>query len=63
LVGPQALIIGDLDDGNRYRALGTEINSSDDVEIDMKVELVMRKIVTQDGVPVYGNVFRPIRIN
>lgn len=63
LVGPQALIIGDLDDGNRYRALGTEIHSSEDVDIDMKVELVMRKIVTQDGVPVYGNVFRPQRIN
>ncbi len=62
LVGPQALIIGDLDDGNRYRALGTEILTSDDVEIDMRVELVMRRIVTDEGIPVYGNVFRPVRI-
>ncbi len=62
LVGPQALIISDLDDGCRYRALGTEILKSDDVKIDMKVEMVMRKIVTQEGVPVYGNVFRPVRI-
>lgn len=61
LQSPQPIIIADLDDGNRYRALGTEIRESENLKIDMPVELVMRNIITQDGVGVYGNVFRPLR--
>ena len=61
LEGPQPIIIADLDDGNRYRALGTEIKTNDDIKIDMPVELVLRNIITQDGVGIYGNVFRPLR--
>ncbi|MFH1351417.1 MAG: hydroxymethylglutaryl-CoA synthase [Pseudomonadota bacterium] len=61
LQGPQPLIIADLDDGNRYRALGTEIRANAEIRIDMPVELVVRNIVTQDGIGIYGNVFRPLR--
>jgi hydroxymethylglutaryl-CoA synthase len=61
LEGPQPIIICDLDDGNRYRALGTEIKSMEELSIDMPVEIVLRKIITEDGLGVYGNVFRPLR--
>lgn len=61
LESPQPIIIADLDDGNRYRALGTEIRTNKDIKIDMPVELVVRNIITEDGVGVYGNVFRPLR--
>lgn len=61
LQSPQPIVIADLEDGNRYRALGTEIRTDKDIEVDMPVELVLRNIITQDGVGVYGNVFRPLR--
>jgi len=61
LKSPQPIIIADLDDGNRYRALGTEIRSSEDISVEMPVELVLRNIITEDGLGVYGNVFRPLR--
>jgi uncharacterized OB-fold protein len=61
LQSPQPIIIADLDDGNRYRALGTEIRTNEDINVDMPVELVLRDIITQDGISVYGNVFRPLR--
>jgi hydroxymethylglutaryl-CoA synthase len=61
LQSPQPIVIADLEDGNRYRALGTEIRTDDDIEVDMPVELVLRNIITQDGIGVYGNVFRPLR--
>ena len=61
LQSPQPIVIADLEDGNRYRALGTEIRTDKDIEVDMPVELVLRNIITQDGIGVYGNVFRPLR--
>jgi hydroxymethylglutaryl-CoA synthase len=61
LQSPLPLIIADLDDGNRYRALGTEIRGSEEIRVEMPVEIVLRNIITQDGVGVYGNVLRPIR--
>ena len=61
LQSPQPIVIADLEDGNRYRALGTEIRTDKDIQVDMPVELVLRNIITQDGVGVYGNVFRPLR--
>ena len=61
LQSPQPIVIADLEDGNRYRALGTEIRTDEDIEVNMPVELVLRNIITQDGVGVYGNVFRPLR--
>jgi uncharacterized OB-fold protein len=61
LQSPQPIVIADLDDGNRYRALGTEIRSNEDIQVGMPVELVLRNIITEDGLGVYGNVFRPLR--
>jgi hydroxymethylglutaryl-CoA synthase len=58
---PLPIIIADLDDGVRHRALGTEM-SPEEVKIDMPVELVLRRLTSEDNVNLYGNVFRPIRI-
>ena len=58
---PLPIIIADLDDGVRHRALGTEMNP-DDIKVDMPVELVLRKLDSENGVDLYGNVFREIRI-
>jgi hypothetical protein len=32
------------------------------VKIEMPVELVLRKLIDQNGVGVYGNLFRPPRV-
>ena len=61
LKSPMPIVIADLEDGNRYRALGTEIRGDEDIKIDMPVELVLRNILTEDGLGIYGNVFRPLR--
>jgi hydroxymethylglutaryl-CoA synthase len=61
LVGPMPIIVADLDDGNRYRALGTEIKGQEEIRIDMPVELVLRNILAEDGLKIYGNAFRPPR--
>ena len=58
---PLPIIIADLDDGVRHRALGTEMHP-DEIKIDMPVELVLRKLASENNVNLYGNVFRPIRI-
>ncbi|MFH1626381.1 MAG: hydroxymethylglutaryl-CoA synthase [Pseudomonadota bacterium] len=54
---PLPIIIADLDDGIRHRALGTEM-SPDEIKIDMPVELVLRKLASENNVNLYGNVFR-----
>jgi uncharacterized OB-fold protein len=54
---PLPLIIADLEDGTRHRALGTEMKP-EEVSIDGRVELVVRRLATEDGVSLYGNVFR-----
>ncbi len=60
MVGPLAVVVGDLDDGNRFRALGTEFELGK-CEIDMDVELVLRNIISENGVGIYGYCFRPLR--
>jgi hydroxymethylglutaryl-CoA synthase len=57
---PLPIIIADLDDGVRHRALGTEM-TPDEINIDMPVELVLRNIASEENVKQYGNVFRPVR--
>lgn len=59
---PLPIIIADLDDGVRHRALGTEMDPEDEIKIGMPVELVLRKLASENNVDLYGNVFRPIRI-
>jgi hydroxymethylglutaryl-CoA synthase len=54
---PLPVIIADLEDGTRHRALGTEMKP-DDIKIDREVELVVRRMATEDNTNLYGNVFR-----
>lgn len=60
MIGPQAVVVGDLDDGNRFRALGTEFEMGK-CKIDMEIELVLRNIISENGVGIYGYCFRPLR--
>ena len=54
---PFPMIIADLGDGVMHRSVGTEMKP-EQIKIGMDVELVFRIISTEDGVNVYGNVFR-----
>ena len=54
---PLPMIIADLDDGVKHRAIGTEMKP-EQVKIGMEVELVLRMMSDEDGVNVYGNAFR-----
>jgi hydroxymethylglutaryl-CoA synthase len=54
---PFPMIIADLEDGVRHRAVGTEMKP-EQIKIGMDVEFVFRRISTEDGVNVYGNAFR-----
>lgn len=54
---PLPMIIADLDDGVRHRALGTEMKP-EQIKIGLEVELVLRIISEEDGVYIYGNEFR-----
>lgn len=58
---PLPVIVAELDDGNRYAALGTEMKA-DGVSINMPVELVLRRMVQERGVSAYGQKFRPVRV-
>jgi len=60
LQGPTPIIIADMDDGTRFRAMGTEMGLGE-VKIEMPVELVLRRLIEQNGVGLYGNLFRPPR--
>ncbi len=62
MVGPLPVIIGDLDDGNRFRAFGTEFGLGK-CKVGMDVELVIRRLISEDGVGVYSYCFRSARFN
>ena len=53
LESPLPIIVADLDDGVRHRALGTEMGS-DDLDINKEVELVLRLIAVEKGARLYG---------
>jgi len=57
---PLPMIIADLEDGVRHRAVGTEMKP-EQIKIGLDVEFVFRIISTEDGVNVYGNAFRLAR--
>ncbi len=61
LQAPAPIIIADMDDGNRFRAMGTEMKLGE-VKIEMAVEVVLRKLIDQHGVGIYGNLFRPTKV-
>ncbi len=60
LEAPLAMIFGDLEDGLRYQALGTEM-IPDDIKVDMPVELVLRVLTVERGVSLYGYKFRAVK--
>jgi len=60
LEAPLPLIFGDLEDGLRYQALGTEMNP-EEMKVDMPVELVLRLLTVERGVSLYGYKFRALK--
>lgn len=60
LESPLPVIVADMEDGSRFKGLGTEMKT-ERIEVDMPVELVWRKISSEDGVNAYSWVFRPPR--
>lgn len=57
---PLPVIIADMEDGTRYKTLGTEMKL-EEIKIDLPVELVWRRIGEEEGVGAYAYVFRPPR--
>ena len=57
---PAALAIVDLDGGGRYQGLVTDVKSPENIKIGAKVDLVLRKILNDRGVDLYGYKFRLI---
>jgi uncharacterized OB-fold protein len=51
---PAPLCILDLDTGGRYQGLFTEVAKPEDIRIGDKVELVLRKLYEDRGLPLYG---------
>lgn len=58
---PLPVIVADMEDGSRHRALGTEM-IPEDVKIDKPVEMVVRRLAVEDNTVLYANVFRFPRI-
>ena len=55
---PITPVIVDLEGGGRYQGLMTETATPEDVKVDSKVEMVLRKLTTDRGLNVYGYKFR-----
>ena len=51
-------VIVDLEGGGRYQGLMTEFGAPEDVKIGAKVEMVLKKLVTDRGLNIYGYKFR-----
>jgi hypothetical protein len=51
------MIYARLDDGTQWKALGSGLRD-EDLTIGDRVELALRRLVVDDGLPVYGLVFR-----
>jgi uncharacterized OB-fold protein len=54
---PLAMIYARLDDGTQWKALGPGLRN-EDLAIGDRVVLVLRRLVVDDGIPVYGLAFR-----
>ncbi len=48
----------DLDGGGRYLGIMTEASTPEEVKVGAKVEMVLRKMITDRGLNVYGYKFR-----
>ena len=55
---PITPVIVDLESGGRYQGLMTETATPEDVKVNSKVEMVLRKLITDSGLNVYGYKFR-----
>ncbi len=55
---PITPVIVDLEGGGRYQGLMTETATPEDVKVNSKVEMVLRKLLTNRGLNVYGYKFR-----
>ncbi len=55
---PITPVIVDLESGGRYQGLMTETATPEDVKVNSKVEMVLRKLTTDRGLNVYGYKFR-----
>jgi len=58
LEAPIVNIIVDLDGGGKYQGLITEVANPEQVKIGTKVELVLRKVMSDRGLDIYGYKFR-----
>jgi uncharacterized OB-fold protein len=57
---PAALAIVDLDGGGKYQGLIAEVKNPEDVKIGSRVELILRRVLRDRGVDLYGYKFRLI---
>jgi uncharacterized OB-fold protein len=55
---PITHVIVDLEGGGRYLSLMTEIDKPEEIKIGSRVEMVLRKIMTDRGLNIYGYKFR-----
>jgi uncharacterized OB-fold protein len=55
---PIVNVIVDLDGGGRYQGLITEVANPEEVKIGTRVEMVLRKVMTDRGLDIYGYKFR-----
>ena len=55
---PITPVIVDLEGGGRYQGLMTETATPEDVKVGSKVQMVLRKMMTDRGLNVYGYKFR-----
>ena len=58
LEAPIVNVIVDLDSGGRYQGLLTEVSEPEEVDVGSRVEMVLRKIMTDRGLNIYGYKFR-----
>jgi hypothetical protein len=57
---PITPVVVDMDGGGRRLGLMTETATPEDVKVDSKVEMVLRKLTTDRGLNVYGYKFRQV---
>lgn len=55
---PVPVVVVDLEAGGKYQGIITEVTKPEEVKIGDKVEMVLRKIVTDRGLNIYGYKFR-----
>ena len=55
---PVPIIVVDLEGGGKYQGVITEVTKAEEVKIGDKVEMVLRKVVADRGLNIYGYKFR-----